>query len=356
MDWTIEDIKARITVRELAEEAGAIFRRDSSRCPLHGGDNPTAFHVYDGDRMWKCFTGCPEGQNSGDVFAFYMAWRKVDFATAKAELAARCGIDPHAHVVSRVVSPPAPPEPLQEPPGEAWQSMAWGFVLWSEDQLWEPGGAMAREYLAKRGLQEETLRAWHIGWNPQLWKRDGTTWGLNADPVWLHPGIVIPHISAEGLLWGVKIRVFDNDAPVTKAGMKYRGPRGGAGRGMIFGERLFALRKALLLVEGEFDALLAWQEAGDLCDVGTLAGARKRVHPLALATIAQYCRIYGVLDDDAAGDKGREMLAQIARVTVVQPPAHDLTDYWIGGGDLRGWIAQITSATEGSANGSTRRV
>ena len=52
----------------------------------------------------------------------------------------------------------------------------------------------------------------------------------------------------------------------------------------------------------------------------------------------------------------RAMLAQIARVAVVQPPAHDLTDYWMAGGDLRGWIAQTIGATGSSVNGSTRRV
>jgi len=356
MDWTIEDIKQRVTVRELAEEAGAVFRRDSSRCPLHGGDNPTAFHLYEDGRKWRCFTNCPEGQNGGDVFAFYMAWRKVDFATAKAELAARCGAEGTARVVSRVVLPAAPPEPLQLPPGEVWQAMAWGFTLWCEEQLAGEQGTVAREYLKARGLHQKTWEAWHLGWNPRLWKRDGQTWGLDAEPVWLHSGITIPHINAEGQLWGIKIRVFEGGVAVRDAGRKYRGPRGGMGRGMMFGDLHFARREALLLVEGEFDALLAWQEAGDLCDVGTLAGARKRLHPLALAILAQYRHIYGVLDDDEAGDKGRAMLAQIARVAVVQPPAHDLTDYWMAGGDLRGWIAQTIGATGSSVNGSTRRV
>lgn len=30
-------------------------------CPLHGGDNPTAFHVYLKRGLWRCFTACGGG-------------------------------------------------------------------------------------------------------------------------------------------------------------------------------------------------------------------------------------------------------------------------------------------------------
>jgi len=33
----------------------------------------------------------PPDANSGDIFAFYMAWKEVDFKTAVTELAERCG-------------------------------------------------------------------------------------------------------------------------------------------------------------------------------------------------------------------------------------------------------------------------
>jgi hypothetical protein len=38
---------------------------------------------------------------------------------------------------------------------------------------------------------------------------------------------------------------------------------------------------------------------------------------------------------DAAADQGRIYLRSIPRVVVVSPPDHDLTDYYVNGGDLR---------------------
>ena len=78
-------IRERVDLHDLAEEAGAEFRGDSSRCPLHGGDNPTAFHVYENGRKWHCFTNCTDGENDGDVFSFYMRWKGVEFKEAVKE-------------------------------------------------------------------------------------------------------------------------------------------------------------------------------------------------------------------------------------------------------------------------------
>lgn len=89
----LEEIRCKISLIALAEQAGARFQsanRLSSCCPLprHAGDrsNPTAFHIYQDGRMWKCFSSCPEGANGGDVIAFYMALKEVDFKTAVEEL------------------------------------------------------------------------------------------------------------------------------------------------------------------------------------------------------------------------------------------------------------------------------
>ncbi len=80
----IAEILERADLRGLAERAGAAFnppgRGTASRCPLHGGDNPTAFHLYrgsDGRQRWHCFTRCPQGQNDGDAIGFYMSMTDV---------------------------------------------------------------------------------------------------------------------------------------------------------------------------------------------------------------------------------------------------------------------------------------
>src|SRR3990167_10389660 len=157
--WQVHDldlIRERIDLHDLAEEAGAEFRGDSSRCPLHGGDNPTAFHVYENGRKWHCFTNCTDGENDGDVFSFYMRWKGVDFKEAVRELARRAGaIDP-----AKASSPRGEQiKALPKAPEEAWRARAERFVAWAQEQLLSEAGAQARAYLlAERGLRSEERR------------------------------------------------------------------------------------------------------------------------------------------------------------------------------------------------------
>ncbi len=349
--YVIDEIKRRTSLRALAEEAGAVFKKDSAPCPLHGGDNPTAFHLYDHETRWRCFTQCPEDRNGGDVIAFYQYWKGCTFVEAVEALAARAGVvvqtddtPEHSAPAPPPVPAPTPLESPQDPPNAAWQARGAAFVAWAEEQLWAPDGAVARAYLEERGLNEATIRRWRLGWNPRYWKLPSAQWGdTDVDPIWLHPGIVIPHTEG-ATLWGIKIRVFAEGQPEGRKGRKYRGPRGGRGRGILYGRPAFRGLPVLLLTEGEFDVHLAWQEGGDLCDVGTLAGARKRLHPRAMGVLLRYPAALAVVDDDEAGAQGRAYLAQVPRIVTCLPPDHDLTDYHQHGGHLRGWIAGVVAA------------
>ena len=61
----VEELLHRIDLAELVERLGPAtltYVRGKGeyrgRCPLHGGDNPTAFHIFqnsDGDWRWKCW-------------------------------------------------------------------------------------------------------------------------------------------------------------------------------------------------------------------------------------------------------------------------------------------------------------
>jgi hypothetical protein len=100
----------------------------------------------------------------------------------------------------------------------------------------------------------------------------------------------------------------------------------------------------LLVTEGEWDAMLAWQYGNDLMDFATLGGAGKRIGPRDLATLMRYAALGVVMDDDEAGDRARVywdgMAAMRTRLVAAEPPDHDLTDFWKHGGDLRRWLAR----------------
>jgi len=366
----VQTILDRIDLRALAEEAGAVFGPgDSSVCPLHpGADNPSAFHLYtgqDGRLHWHCFTRCPQGENDGDAIAFYERWRKVDFATAVRDLAQRAGATPTSPPRSGgsrdsqpTSHPPASPprsggsrdsQPIPHPPAAPWQARARAFTAYAQAQLWSPAGHPVLRYLHhERGLHEETLRTWGLGYNPRDVWQPASAWGLPGPrPVWCPRGIVIPCLRG-GLLWTVKVRrPLPGDAlshaigPVDRLPtVKFAALRGG--RATLYGADRLAGLPVLLLAEGEFDALLAWQAAHDLCDVASLGGAGQRLDALDAVALARACVVLAAYDADPAGARGNAYLGSLSgRVVALVPPAHDLTAYWQAGGDLRAWIAAL---------------
>jgi hypothetical protein len=344
----------------LAEEAGAVLRsNNSSVCPLHpGSDNPTAFHLYngpDGRQRWHCFTRCPEGENDGDVITFYMRWRGVDFKTAVRELRQRVGIDAgHLEKPDQQISgSPSAPQlvtSILQPHSDHWQERMQAFVGYARTQLWSPAGQPVMEYLHdERGLIKETVRTWGLGYNPRDVWQNADAWGLSGKRIWCPRGVVIPGVR-DGVIWYAKVRrPLPGDALAEAIGavdrlpeIKFGGPRGG--KMTLFGADHLAGLPVLLLAEGEFDALLAWQAACDLCDVASLGGAKHRLDALDAATLAGAWIVLAVYDVDEAGADGNAYLRSVSkRVVTVEPLAHDLTAYWRQGGDLRAWIASLVA-------------
>jgi DNA primase len=344
----------------LAEEAGAQFNSNhSSRCPIHHGNNPTAFHVYrsdDGLERYHCFTNCPEGANGGDAIAFYMRWRQVDFKTAVAELAQRAGIvngngqrpEPRpAKPVARVLV-----DQPDEPPCETWRARALAFSAYTQCELWKGTAQGAQDYLMfDRGLEENTIRHFRLGYNPRDLFDDPSKWGQDAQRVWCPRGIVIPH----ALFVNVR-RPLPGDALAARIGAvkdlketKFAGVRGG--RRGLFGT--ITGKPVVVLAEGEFDTMLAHQAASEFCDVATLGGARHRLDSHDAALLAGASVIVAVLDDDEAGQLGAAYMASVTpRVVTVIPPDHDLTDAWKRGVNLRQWIGGLVAQKmEGLMNG-----
>ena len=129
--------------------------------------------------------------------------------------------------------------------------------------------------------------------------------------------------------------------------VKFGGPRGGVST--LFRLELLDRMPVLFLVEGEWDMMLLWEYCPDLCDVGTLGGAGAKLDALDLSILTGYLVVLVVHDDDKAGEQGREYFGELhsrfSRVQSIRPPAHDLTDFWKAGGNLRSWVAgQVAQA------------
>ena len=129
-------------------------------CPFHDERSPS-FSVEPVEKVYYCF-GC---QASGDVFTFVQETESVDFKGALELLADRAGIELE---VEKEDSREAERRMRRE---RLWELLARTSAYY-ERYLWESGeAAQARAYLEGRGLGEEILKAFRVGYAPSAWDR-----------------------------------------------------------------------------------------------------------------------------------------------------------------------------------------
>lgn len=130
------------------------------RCPFHDERTPS-FGVNPIEKVYYCF-GC---QASGDVFTFVMETEGLDFPGALQTLADRFGVE--------LQTEDEDPEASQRRHRrERLQSLLGRAASYYARYLWDARESLpAREYLLGRGLREETLREFRVGYAPSAWDR-----------------------------------------------------------------------------------------------------------------------------------------------------------------------------------------
>jgi DNA primase len=129
-------------------------------CPFHDERSPS-FGIDPGQKVYYCF-GC---QASGDVFTFVQEIEGVDFKGALELLADRFGVELQREEED-------PEEAKRRQRRERLLELLARTAAYYERCLWEAEEAKAaREYLAARGLREEILREFHVGYSPSAWDR-----------------------------------------------------------------------------------------------------------------------------------------------------------------------------------------
>lgn len=148
----LEEIRTRLPLNRLVERKVRLEKRGrdfKGLCPFHNEKTPS-FHVYpDG---YKCF-GCGA---FGDHFTWVMETEKVTFPEALERLAAEAGLE-----VPRASPQAAEAARRIKDLHEVAEAVAAAF----ERRLWLPEGAAALAYLRGRGLADETLRKFRLGWS-----------------------------------------------------------------------------------------------------------------------------------------------------------------------------------------------
>ncbi len=158
---SLERVKQSADIVEVIS-AHTDLRRQGSRwvglCPFHEERTPS-FSVDAQEKLYHCF-GCGVG---GDTIKFVEEKEGLGFAEAVELLADRYGVE-----LTREREDPQAEERRRQRRrlGELLDRTAafYAHVLWDA-----PEAAKARDYLAGRGLGEETLRAFGVGYAPSAW-------------------------------------------------------------------------------------------------------------------------------------------------------------------------------------------
>lgn len=155
----IEEIKTRLNIVDVIGEyvklqkSGANWR---ARCPFHSEKTPS-FFVSSDKQIWHCFGGCNKG---GDMFRFLIEIENIEFGEALRLLAQKAGVSLQKFN-----------KKTQDQKSVVFEinELAAGFFQKAFERAKE-GGPKAREYLIKRGVSEESIERFKIGYAPSSWR------------------------------------------------------------------------------------------------------------------------------------------------------------------------------------------
>ncbi len=153
----VQQIKEKIDVTELVGEYVQLKQAGINKkgcCPFHNEKTPS-FMVNSERQSWHCF-GCGKG---GDIFTFIEEIEGMDFREALKYLAGRAGVELSSYR-SEVDS--SQKNRLKEINTEAGRFFH-NFLLKM------PASKSALDYLKDRGIKDETIEEWRIGFVSDQW-------------------------------------------------------------------------------------------------------------------------------------------------------------------------------------------
>jgi len=332
---TPADIKRRVDLLSLVSTSTTLRKVAATRggeyagpCPFCGGED--RFRVQPERGQWFCRNCSPDARWQ-DAIAFVQRRDSLPFREACERLAGAASLASIAEPGRRPMAPVVDKPAEATEPSAEWRAKAEAFVTRCEGALWSPAGEWARHYLrGHRGLTPATIRAWRLGWR--------------LDPSGYATGVTIPWY-LDGALWNVKTRRLipnaETWAQAEDVGLpKYRSVTGG--HPILFGAHTLKDQRIAVATEGEFDCLLAWQEAGALMGAVTLGSCTKGVDARALPHLLGLTRVLVAYDNDEEGQKGAAKLAASSgRMRVVRvPQGKDISEFFDGGGNVLDWLAE----------------
>ncbi len=160
------DVKDRIrTAVDIVDLVGSYvqLRRQGANfvglCPFHEDRRPS-FNVNPTRQTWKCWV-CDLG---GDVFSFLMEKERISFGEALQMLSDRTGI-----VLPKNAKPGKRQDANATQKKTMYEAMAWAVDTYHQCLLHDDQAQLARSYLLERGINEQSISRFKIGFSPDSW-------------------------------------------------------------------------------------------------------------------------------------------------------------------------------------------
>lgn len=128
-----------------------------AQCPFHDDRRPS-LQINPDRQTWKCWV-CDVG---GDIFSFVMQKESVTFPEALRMLAERAGITIEEKKNRRG-------QPTSDEKKSLLDAMKWAVNEFHQHLLTADGAQNARSYLKDRGISDESIKTFQLGYAPDSW-------------------------------------------------------------------------------------------------------------------------------------------------------------------------------------------
>ncbi len=319
----IQEIKERLDVVSVIGRYVPLKKTGSSYrglCPFHSEKTPS-FHVFPQTGTWKCF-GCGAG---GDIFTFIEKRENLPFPDVLRMLAQEAGVALR---------------PVKSETQNARQRLldlhAQAAAFFHQNLLTRAEGQRARDYLARRGLDQTTIEQFQLGYALDGWEhliRHLQHQGYTLDEI-LQAGLAIARETGgayDRFRHRVIIPIRDPQGRIIAFGGRILGEgepkylnspqtplfdKSQVVFGLDMAKRAIRARDQVVLVEGYMDVISAHQRGFK----NVVAAMGTSITPQQIRLLSRYSRNFVfALDADAAGARATFRGVLLVQETLAEP-------------------------------------